>query len=259
MDNELLEQIEDGIAISTLNRPQARNAMTFPMYEGLAAMAARVTEDPAIKVWVITGAGGKAFAAGTDINQFRAFKTPQDALDYEARIDKVLVAIERCPKPVIAAVAGACTGGGAAIAGVCDLRIGAANTRIGLPIARTLGNCLSMANYARFSALIGPARLTDLIFTARLMEAPEALAAGLLSEVLDTPEALAERALALAKTIAGHAPLTLRASKEALRRLRAAALQVEGDDLVTMCFTSADFAEGVDAFLTRRPPAWKGV
>lgn len=260
MDDELLEQVVNGIALSTLNRPQARNAMTFPMYEGLAAMAARVAEDPVIKVWVITGAGGKAFAAGTDINQFRAFRTPQDALDYEARIDRVLTAIERCPKPVIAAIAGACTGGGAAIAGVCDLRLAAANARIGLPIARTLGNCLSMANYARFAALIGPARLAELVFTARLMEAPEALAAGLLTEVVPTPEDLAERAMALAKTIAGHAPLTLRATKEALRRLRAAAAQgVEGDDLVTMCFTSADFAEGVDAFLARRPAMWKGT
>ncbi|WP_431282672.1 enoyl-CoA hydratase [Humitalea sp. 24SJ18S-53] len=258
MDAELLEDIRDGIAVSTLNRPQARNAMTFPMYEGLAAMARRVAEDDAIKVWIITGAGGKAFAAGTDINQFRSFATPQDALDYEARIDRVLTAIELCPKPVIAAIAGACTGGGAAIAGVCDLRLGSANAKIGLPIARTLGNCLSMSNYARFAALIGPARLTDLVFTARLMEAPEALAAGLLSEVLDTPEALAERARALATTIAGHAPLTLRATKEALRRLREAAHGVPGDDLVTMCFTSADFAEGVDAFLTRRPPVWTG-
>ncbi len=258
MDAELLEDIRDGIAVSTLNRPQARNAMTFPMYEGLAAMAARVAADDAIKVWIITGAGAKAFAAGTDINQFRAFSTPQDALDYEARIDRVLTAIEVCPKPVIAAIAGACTGGGAAIAGVCDLRIGAANARIGMPIARTLGNCLSMANYARFAALIGPARLTDLVFTARLMEAPEALAAGFLTEVLDTPEALAERARALAMTIAGHAPLTLRATKEALRRLRQAAHAVPGDDLVTMCFCSDDFAEGVQAFLAKRPPVWAG-
>ncbi len=255
---ELLEDIRDGIAVSTLNRPQARNAMTFPMYEGLAAMAARVAADDAIKVWIITGAGGKAFAAGTDINQFRAFATPQDALDYEARIDRVLTAIEMCPKPVIAAIAGACTGGGAAIAGVCDLRVGAANARIGMPIARTLGNCLSMANYARFAALIGPARLTELVFTARLMEAPEALAAGFLTEVLDTPEALAERARVLAATIAGHAPLTLRATKEALRRLRQAAHAVPGDDLVTMCFCSDDFAEGVQAFLAKRPPVWTG-
>jgi len=141
---------------------------------------------------------------------------------------------------------------------VCDLRIGAANARIGMPIARTLGNCLSMANYARFAALIGPARLTDLVFTARLMEAPEALAAGFLTEVLDTPEALAERARALAMTIAGHAPLTLRATKEALRRLRQAAHAVPGDDLVTMCFCSDDFAEGVQAFLAKRPPVWTG-
>lgn len=259
MDELLYELREDGVATATLNRPQARNALTFPMYERLAEIAAAVAEDPAVRVLVVTGAGGRAFAAGTDISQFTEFRTAGDALGYEARIDRVLTAIERCPKPTIAAIAGACTGGGAGIAAVCDLRIGAANARIGFPIARTLGNCLSMANYARLAALIGPARVIDLVYTARLIEAEEARAIGLLSEVLPTPEALAERAQALARTVAGHAPLTLRATKEAMRRLReAAARGAEGDDLVATCFTSADFREGVDSFLNRRPAVWQG-
>jgi len=258
MDELIYEVAEDGIATATLNRPQARNALTFPMYERLAEIAAAIAEDPSVRVLVITGAGGRAFAAGTDISQFTAFRTAEDALAYEARIDRVLTAIETCPKPTIAAIAGACTGGGAGIAAVCDLRIGAANARIGFPIAKTLGNCLSMANYARLAALIGPARVIDLIYTARLVEAEEAKAIGLLSEVLPTPEALAERARELARTIAGHAPLTLRATKEAMRRLREAARATHGDDLVTMCFTSEDFREGVASFLARRPAAWRG-
>jgi enoyl-CoA hydratase/carnithine racemase len=256
--DELLYELRDGVATATLNRPQARNALTFPMYERLARIAQDIAEDPAVRVLVITGAGGKAFAAGTDISQFTEFRTAEDALAYEVRIDRVLTAIETCPKPTIAAIAGACTGGGAGIAAVCDLRIGAANARIGFPIARTLGNCLSMANYARLAALIGPARVMDLVYTARLVEAEEARAIGLLSEVLPTPEALAERAQELARTVAGHAPLTLRATKEAMRRLREAARGVEGDDLVAMCFTSADFREGVESFLARRPAAWQG-
>ena len=258
MTEELLHEVRGRVAFTTLNRPQARNAMTFAMYEGLAARAAEVAADEAIRAWVITGAGGKAFAAGTDISQFTAFRTGQDALDYEVRIDRVLTAIEDCPKPVIAAVAGACTGGGLGIAGVCDMRIAAANARFGLPIARTLGNCLSMANYARFAALIGPARVKDLVFTARLVEAPEALALGLVTEVLDTPEALAARAADLAETVAGHAPRTLAATKAALKRLRMAAGPVHGDDLVTLCFGSEDFREGVEAFLAKRPPVWTG-
>ena len=206
---DILHETRGAVAWTTLNRPQARNAMTFAMYEGLVEQAAIVSADPAIRAWVITGAGGKAFAAGTDISQFTEFRTDADAIAYEARIDRVLSAIEDCPKPIIAAIAGACTGGGLGIAGVCDLRIAAANARFGLPIAKTLGNCLSMANYARFSALIGPGRVKELVFTARLMEAPEALAAGLVSELLPDPAALEARALELATMIAGLAPKQL--------------------------------------------------
>ncbi len=256
---ELLYEVRDGIGFVTLNRPQARNALTFPMYERLAAICGEIAKDNAIRALVITGAGDKAFAAGTDISQFTNFRTAEDALAYEERIDRVLTAIEECPKPTIAAIAGAATGGGAGIAAVCDIRIGAANARIGFPIAKTLGNCLSMANYARLAALIGPARVIDLVYTARLIGAEEAKAIGLLSEVLPDHAALQARAEELARTIASHAPLTLRATKEAMRRLRLAARQVQGDDLVAMCFTSNDFREGVESFLARRPARWTGT
>ena len=255
---DLLYEVRDGIGFATLNRPQARNALTFPMYERLAALCGEIASDPSVRALVVTGAGDRAFAAGTDISQFRDFRTAEDALAYEARVDRVLTAIEECPKPTVAAIAGACTGGGAAIAAVCDMRLGTADARIGFPIAKTLGNCLSMANYARLAALIGPARVIDLVYTARLMGAEEARAAGLLSEVLPDHAALQARAAELARTLAGHAPLTLRATKEAMRRLRLAARAVEGDDLVSMCFTSADFREGVESFLARRPARWTG-
>jgi enoyl-CoA hydratase len=257
--DDLLYELRDGIGFVTLNRPQARNALTFPMYERLAALCGEIAEDSAVRALVVTGAGEKAFAAGTDISQFTAFRTAEDALAYEERVDRVLTAIESCPKPTIAAIAGACTGGGAAIAAVCDMRIGAANARIGFPIAKTLGNCLSMANYARLAALIGPARVIDLIYTSRLIEAEEAKAIGLLSEVLPDHAALQARAEALARGIAANAPLTMRATKEAMRRLRMAARQVQGDDLVAMCFTSNDFREGVESFLARRPAQWTGT
>ena len=256
--DELLYEVRDGVGFVTLNRPQARNALTFPMYERLCALCGEIAEDRGVRALVVTGAGEKAFAAGTDISQFTEFRTAEDALAYEHRIDAVLSAIEACPKPTIAAIAGACTGGGAAIAAVCDIRIAAANARIGFPIAKTLGNCLSMANYARLAALVGPARVIELIYTARLIEAEEARAIGLVSEVLPDHAALQARAEVLARTIAGMAPLTLRATKEAMRRLRQAARQVDGDDLVSMCFTSADFREGVQSFLARRPAQWTG-
>src|SRR3954447_21825462 len=213
--DELLYEQRDGIGFVTLNRPQSRNALTFPMYERLREIALGAGEDAGLRALVITGAGEKAFAAGTDISQFREFRTPADALAYEERIDRVLVALEECPKPTIAAISGAATGGGAAIAAVCDLRIAAANARFGFPIAKTLGNCLSMSNIARLSALVGPARVIEMIFTARLFSANDALSAGLVTEVLPDQPALQARALELATLVAGHAPLTMRVTKEA--------------------------------------------
>ena len=256
--NELLYEVRDGIAYLTFNRPQARNALTFAMYEGLAEICAAANEDRSIRAMILTGAGEKAFAAGTDISQFRTFDSPEDALGYEARMDRVLGTLERCRVPTIAAIAGACTGGGAAIAACCDLRIGASNARFGFPVARTLGNCLSMSNYARLAALIGPARVKDIIFTARLIDAREAQAIGLLNEVVDDPAALMPRAEELARTIAGNAPLTLQATKEALRRLQARMVAGEGEDLIVMCYMSRDFREGMDAFLNKRTPSWRG-
>ena len=255
---ELLYEARDGIGRVTFNRPQARNALTFAMYERLKEICDAAGGEGKLRALVITGAGEKAFAAGTDINQFREFKTPQDALEYEARIDRILTALEQCRVPTIAAIAGACTGGGAAIAACCDLRIATRDARFGFPIARTLGNCLSMASLGRLSALIGPARVKDLIFTARLLEAGEALGIGLLNEVVEDLPALQRRTDELARLVAAHAPLTLRATKEGLRRLHRSLSSGEGEDLVLMCYMSRDFREGLDAFLNKRPPKWSG-
>src|SRR5712671_970206 len=153
LEADLLYEVRDGIGRITFNRPQARNSLTFSMYERLAEICAGAGKDRSLKVLILTGAGDKAFAAGTDINQFRAFKTPQDAIDYEARIDRILGTLEQCQVPTIAAINGACAGGGAGIAACCDLRIGTRTAKFGFPIARTLGNCLSMANYSRLAAL----------------------------------------------------------------------------------------------------------
>ena len=254
---ELLYEVRDGIARVTFNRPQARNALTFAMYDRLAEICEAANKDRSIKAMLLTGAGEKAFAAGTDISQFRAFDKPKDALDYEARIDRVLGALERCRVPTVAALRGACTGGGAAIAVCCDLRIAASSLRVGFPVARTLGNSISSGNYARLNALVGPARVKDMIFRARLLEAPEALAIGLVTEVVEDAAVMA-RAEEVARLVAGHAPLTLQATKEALLRLRPALAPGAGDDLILMCYMSKDFREGMQAFLDKRAPNWKG-
>ena len=261
--DELLFTTADGIARITLNRPQARNALTFAMYEGLIGLCERIEADATVKAVIVTGAGEKAFAAGTDIAQFRGFRTAEDALGYERFMDRVLGALERLRVPTVAAIAGACTGGGAAIAAACDLRLATRDARFGFPIARTLGNCLSQGNLKRLSNLIGPARVRDILFTARLVNGDEALSIGLVTELVADAAALAERATALATTLAGHAPLTLRATKEGLRRLAETEETGEGDarsgdDLILSCYMSEDFREGMEAFLAKRPPNWTG-
>ncbi|MCA1360542.1 enoyl-CoA hydratase/isomerase family protein [Bradyrhizobium sp. IC3069] len=255
---DLVFERDGGIGRITFNRPQARNAFTFAMYERLAAICEEANRDHDIKVLVLRGAGDKAFASGTDINQFREFRTPQDAIDYENRIDRVLTTLEQCRVPTIAAINGFCTGGGAGIAAACDLRIGTKAAKIGFPIARTLGNCLSMSNVSRLTALIGAARVKDLIFTARLVDAAEAASVGLLGEVVDDLAALERRADEVARLVASHAPLTLNATKQAVSRLQRRLTQDEGEDLILMCYTSQDFREGLDAFLNKRAPQWRG-
>lgn len=255
---DLLFDVKDSIGWVTFNRPQAHNAFTFEMYERLAHVCKQANHDNTIKVLVFQGADDKAFASGTDINQFRAFKTPQDAIEYESRLDHVLGTIEQCRVPTIAAINGACTGGGAGIAACCDLRIGTKSMRIGFPIAKTLGNCLSMANVSRLAALIGPARVKDIIFTARLLTAEQAASVELLTEVVDDLVALKLRANEVAKLVAANAPLTLRATKQALARLQPRLSPDEGEDLTLMCYMSRDFREGLDAFLNKRRPQWCG-
>ena len=257
-NDELLYEIRGATGWITLNRPQARNALTFAMYEGLAEICRTVPTDGSVKCLVVTGAGEKAFAAGTDMTQFRGFSTDQDALDYEHRMDVVLSAVEACPIPTVAAISGACTGGGAGIAAACDIRIATADLRFGFPIARTLGNCLSIANLSRLSGLMGAGRTKEVIFTARLVGADEARAIGLVSEIVPDHTALIARAGALAELLAGHAPITLAATKEALRRLRIEGAGADDRDLVIRAYMSEDFKEGMEAFLGKRKPEWKG-
>lgn len=248
-------EVRDGIGHLTFDRPQARNAMTFDMYERLYEIALAANEEPGLRALVLSGSA-KAFVAGTDIAEFRGF-TEAQAIDYEATMDRILGALEAVRVPTIAAIGGATTGGGLAIASACDLRIASDTATFGMPIARTLGNCLSLANLVRIASLIGIARTKELIFTARLVQSDEALRIGLVHEVVSA-DALAARAEELARTAAGFAPLTLWATKEGLRRIRERMLPEEGRDLILLCYTSADFHEGIDAFLAKRKPEWEG-
>lgn len=256
-DAELLYEAEGPLAYVTFNRPQARNAMTWAMYDGLVAACERAGADPAVRVLILRGAGGKAFVAGTDIGQFQDFRAPEDAIAYERRLDRVMDRLEAVPRPTIAAIEGYAVGAGAAIALACDFRYCTPESQIGVPIARTLGNCLSLANCARLLDLLGPARTKELIYRARLAGAEEALQVGLVNEVVPAGR-LHERVREVASEVAANAPITLRVTKEAIRRLQARGRRAEGDDLVVQAYTSEDFREGVAAFLEKRRPVFRG-
>ena len=250
---------EGPLAILTFNRPETHNAMTWQMYQALVEACDRAEADADIRVFILRGAGGKAFVAGTDIGQFREFRTREDGIAYEARLDEVLDRLERVTKPTIAQVDGVAAGGGCAIAMTCDLRLCTPDARFGVPVARTLGNCLSAATYSRFLDLIGPARLKEIMFTGRFFDAAEAAAVGLVNRIVDT-DRIDAAVRELAQIIAANAPLTIKASKEMVRRLQARRriASQEGHDLIAMCYTSDDFREGVEAFLAKRAPQWKG-
>ncbi len=256
--DEVLVSREGPIITLTFNRPAARNAMTWRMYERLYEACEEVDADDSIRVLVLRGAGGKAFVAGTDISQFTAFETPEDGLRYERDGDRRAGRIARVAKPVIAQIQGFAVGGGFGIAAGADIRIATPDARFGAPIARTLGNCLSMRAYARYLDLLGPSRLKELIFTARLLSAEEALAAGFVHEIVSA-DRIEARVREVAETVASHAPITLRVTKEAVRRLQEARPLPDGDDLIALTYGSADFREGVRAFLEKRPPRWTGA
>lgn len=257
--SRILFSVEGPVAFLTFNRPEARNAMTWDMYEALVDACDRVDETRSVRAFVLRAAGGHAFVSGTDISQFTHFRSRDDAIAYERRLDGVVDRLERVAAATIAQVEGVAAGGGCAIALACDLRVCTPGAQFGVPIARTLGNCLSAANYARLVDLIGPGRTKDLLFTGRLVDAAEASSLGLVTR-LAAPEAIDDAVRELAATIAANAPLTIRATKEAVRRIQASRRidPAEADDLIAACYSSDDFKEGVSAFLAKRPPMFKG-
>jgi enoyl-CoA hydratase/carnithine racemase len=259
--NELLADFAGGILTLTLNRPEHRNALTFEMYQRISEFCQRAGtehDDQRVRAIVVSGFGGKAFAAGTDIGQFTSFKTLQDGHDYEAQIESVISSIETCRVPVIAALHGAVTGGGLVIAAAAHLRLASADVKIGMPIARTLGNCLAINNLRRLVALFGEARVAHMILTAELLSADQALASGFVHDVLEDRATMLARATELAQRLTTMAPLTIQSSLEGLRRLRHAIACPDDADLIETCYQSDDFAEGVAAFLEKRKPEWRG-
>jgi enoyl-CoA hydratase/carnithine racemase len=256
--SDIIIQRNDGIAEVIFNRPGVRNALTFEMYEKVYELCLEANTKDEIRAIVFAGADSSAFASGTDISLLQGITDGKGGIEYEERIERVVSAVERCRVPTIAAIAGACTGGGAALATACDLRIGAKNMRFGYPMAKTLGNCLSLPNSARLIFLIGPGRFKELLFTARLMGAEEGYAAGLINEIVEEPMDVLSRARALAALIVQNAPLTMWAAKEAVQRLYENVHSADFTDVIERCYQSDDFRLGVESFIKKEKPKWLG-
>jgi enoyl-CoA hydratase/carnithine racemase len=249
-------RIEGPVASVVFDRPEARNAMTWAMYESLERICGVLRGDASVRVVRLRGAGGQAFVAGTDIAQFQDFKGGEDGVAYERRIDACVALVEDLPMPTVAVLEGWAIGGGLAIATACDFRIATPGTRLGVPIARTLGNCLSMANVARLVAAVGRPRAERLLLLADLLTAEEALAAGYLLEIAP-PDQIDSVADKLCGRLASLAPVTQKVSKQAFNRLLHAQLP-DAQDLIRAAYGSEDFREGVAAFVGKRPPNWQG-
>jgi enoyl-CoA hydratase/carnithine racemase len=256
-EGQVLVRREGDIVRLTLSHPDRRNALTFPMYDQLEDACA-IADEPGVRVVVLRGAGGEAFAAGTDIRHFTGFGADGgDGLAYERRVGRVLDRLLALRAPLVGVVEGPAVGGGLALAAACDLLIATPDAVFGAPIARTLGNCLPAPVIARLKDRLGASRTMAMLLTAELLDAETAREAGLVHRLAPRAE-LAEHTEALVERLRAAAPLTLAALKETDRRLLAAGAAVGTDDLLRRCYGSADFREGVAAFLDRRTPRWEG-
>lgn len=242
-----------GRADITIERPSARNAMTFAMYDELEKIFDSI---PSLgNVGAITiGGVDDAFIAGTDIAEFAAFKSGEDGLEYERRVEAIISRIETLPAPSIAVIDGPAMGGGLIIAAACDFRLVSNKARFGVPMARTLGNCLSSRNILRLKETFGISATRAMLFLGRILSAEDALRSGFALEAVPQAD-LAARTDALVAELRANAPMTIAAGRESLRRLAVGRLD-DGDILETV-YASKDFAGGVQSFLGKRRAVWR--
>jgi enoyl-CoA hydratase/carnithine racemase len=249
---DLLVDRRPGVVEVTFNRPERRNAFTSAMYAALRELCEELRADTSVRVLVLRGAGDKAFAAGNEISDF----LDRDAVTYEESIRQLLVALFELPQVTIAAVRGACVGGGLAVATHCDLRIATPDAKFGYPIARTLGNALSASIVYRCAGVFGESLTREMLLTSRLTTADRAYAVGAVMSVVDDLDAELETVVSGLLAASG---VTMRATKAQLSQ-RARLLEAEPESdaaLLAEVYGGPDFAEGVRAFLAKEKPAFQ--
>jgi enoyl-CoA hydratase len=243
--------IEGPVATIVFDRAGMRNALSLAMYDELSVACGRIASTPGLRATVFRGANG-AFVAGTDIAEFRGFTTGEDGVRYEARLERGVAEVEALPMPTLAVVDGPATGGGLMIATACDLRVASSRARFGVPVARTLGNCLSRANLNRLERAFGQGRTYRMLLLADLLDANEALGAGFLLALAE-PDSLETSVAEILGKLLANAPLTLAATRALMR-----APSEPEEKVIARVYGSRDFKQGVEAFLARRAPVWAG-
>jgi enoyl-CoA hydratase len=246
-------QIDGKIARVIFNNPAARNALTWPMYEELKHICDSLAKNVNIRAVIFQGAGDKAFVSGSDIQQFVDLKKNEA---YEVAVDHIFASLQQLPIPTIAVIEGLAVGSGLLMATACDFRISTPEARFGIPVAKTLGNCLSPSNLSWLAAHLGVPTVKKMLLTAELIKAPELLESGFLYQTADASE-INVATNELVQKLISLAPITQKASKLALARLLQSNLP-DCTDLMRETYNSKDFKEGVNAFLEGRPPQWIG-
>jgi enoyl-CoA hydratase len=253
---QVVLEIRDNIAHITFDHVAARNAMTVSMYQSLKSICEDLANNPKVRVGIFRGAGGKSFVSGSDIAQFSSFKSGEDGVSYEEGIDSYLAPLATLPIPTIAVIDGMAVGGGLAIASCCDFRLASPSAKFGVPIAKTLGNCLSAGNIAWLVAHLGINIVKRMLLLAEMISAEELKKQGYVLAIHDQ-ERLGKEAGILAERLSKLAPITQKSSKLVLARLIKNNLP-DCNDLISETYGSADFKNGVAAFLQGEPPTWVG-
>ena len=253
---QVVYELRGNIAYIHFDHVAARNAMTVEMYQSLQAICIDIAKQSEIRVLVLRGAGGKSFVAGSDIAQFADFQDGQDGIEYEERIDQYLTPLAMLPIPTIAVIEGMAVGGGLAIASCCDFRIATPDARFGVPIAKTLGNCLSANNLAWLVSHLGVPLVKRMLLLAEMISASELFKQGYLLKICESQD-LDQEVDVLVERLASLAPLTQKSTKLMLAR-QIANQAADCQDLIRETYASNDFKHGVASFLSGVAPRWTG-